>query len=79
MENLKFETYTLPEYWAPALVNDDATGMDDLERAAMNEWLRDNDPGVCVHCDDASFFTERHDARGYALACDCLNFTFQKV
>ena len=37
------KTYTLPAYWASALVNNDRTGLNHRERAALDQWLSDND------------------------------------
>ena len=47
-------TYTLPAYWASALVNNDRTGLDHRERAALDQWLRDNDNPSISHCSDES-------------------------
>ena len=74
----QFETYTLPEYWASALINGDESGLSDSESKELNQWLDDTKPGYCVSVDGESFFTQYHDAPG-VLACNCLKFTFQTV
>lgn len=77
---MKTITYTLPEFWASALINDDATGLSDEEHEQLNEWLLAYAPGFCVSVSDDREFTRWHDARDYGvLACDCLEFTFQSA
>lgn len=71
-------TYSLPEHWASALINDDATGLSESEHCELLDWLEYYKPGFCVNVSDSHFFTENHDARDFGvLACDCLEFTFQ--
>lgn len=73
-------TYTLPEHWACALINDDATGLSDAEHKELNDWLQDYKPGFCIGVSDAPEFRHRHDASDAGvLACDCLEFTFQTL
>jgi hypothetical protein len=74
----KFETYTLPEHWASALINDDESGLSDSESEELKQWLADTNPGYCVSVDSEPVFTRYHDAPG-TLACNCLKFTFQNV
>ncbi len=76
---MKTETYTLPAHWASALINDDESGMDDDEISAMNAWLEYAKPGYCIDCGEETFFCKWHDAIGYSLAGDCLEFTFQVI
>lgn len=76
---MKTETYTLPAYWASALINADESGMEDDEIAAMDKWLDYAKPGHCLTCSKESFFTAWHDATGFALAGDCLEFTFEVI
>jgi hypothetical protein len=33
------ETHTLPAYWAPMLVNGDASGMSDAEEREVDDWM----------------------------------------
>ena len=69
-------TYTLPAHWACALINADCSGMDDDDIQALDLWLSAYRPGSCVDCSDETEFRHSHDADGYALAGDCLTFTF---
>lgn len=70
------EKYTLPAHWACALINADESGLSDDESAALDAWLESENPGACIDASGEPFFTARHDARGFALAGDCLEFTF---
>ena len=73
-------TYILPDFWASALVNDDATGLTDDEEDQLNEWLLDYKPGPCIGVSEEPEFKNRHDATDAGvLACDCLTYTFQKI
>lgn len=75
---MNFETYKLPAYWAPYLINADATGLSDDEQTAIDAWCDETGVGLCVDCaDDDVEFCHRHDASDYALAGDCCNFTFE--
>ncbi len=73
---MKTTTYTLPAHWACALINVDCSGMDDEEIQALDLWLSDNSPGSCIDCSEDPEFCHSHDADGYALAGDCLTYTF---
>jgi len=74
MKTIKF---TLPDFWASALINDDASGLDDDEHDQLNEWLLNVKPGHCLSVSDEYKFTKYHDARDYVLACDCLEYIFE--
>jgi len=76
---MKFTEYTLPAFWASALINADYSGLSDEEEKALNAWLDAEKPGYCVGCSESEEFCWRHDASDFALACDCLIFTFQRV
>ena len=76
---IKTTDYTLPDFWASALINDDATGLTDEEHEQLNDWLLQAKPGVCINVSDEPEFVQGHDARGYVLACNCLTITFQEV
>lgn len=71
------ETYELPAFWASALINHDWTGLEDEDAEALLLWLEDVAPDYCIDVSDEPFFTKWHDAQKYALACDCLVYTFQ--
>lgn len=77
--SIETTAYTLPAHWACALINDDATGLSDAEHDALNKWLKDYRPGYCLGCTDEPEFCTNHDADGYALAGDCLTFTFEEI
>lgn len=76
---MKTTTYKLPAHWASVLINGDASGLSDDEDQALAQWLNDVKPGYCLDCNDEPEFTPWHDAREYALAGDCLTFTFQEI
>lgn len=68
--------FTLPAHWAPALINDDYTGLSDEDETAIASFLA-NEPditGDCLTCTDEPEFRRYYDAEG--LACDCLTYTF---
>jgi hypothetical protein len=75
-------TYCLPAHWAPALFNDDASGLDDQDAAALENLLREEGlaaPLSIVGDDQGQdpFFKTYHDARPYGvLACDCFDYVF---
>jgi hypothetical protein len=73
---------TLPQYWAPALINGDLSGFDDDEEAEFARFCIDmvNEHGSC-HCIDydaeSADFSRWHDAVAYGvLACDVMTYTF---
>ena len=74
---------TLPVYWASSLVNDDDTGLDDIEQAQLNSFVADMvfEHGKCFCVDvktDDDVFTSYHDANEYGvLATDCAIFVFE--
>lgn len=70
---MKFETYTLPAYWASYLINGDCTGMDDSEIAEVDEFC--SDKGYCVGCSDEEEFRWRNDAN--KLGGSTLEFYFE--
>lgn len=73
-------TYTLPAHWNTALIYGDDSGLDDDEVSAVfqfGEWLnKQHGTANCVDCTDYPEFTRNHDATDWALACDCLEYTF---
>ena len=76
---IKTTTYTLPAHWACALINGDESGMSEEESAALDRWIKDTRPGYCLGCSDEPEFCTNHDADEYALAGDCLTFTFEEI
>ena len=74
---METETYTLPAYWASALVNGDFSGLDcENEQILIRRWLElQPQLGSCLTCSDEPSFRWSHDAPD-VQACDCLDFTF---
>lgn len=79
----KVETiqYTLPTYWASALINGDESGLEQEDQDALGAFiqhmLQEHGQCHCVDCTEEPEFTRYHDARPYGvLACDCLEYTF---
>lgn len=70
-------TYVLPAHWAPALINDDWSGLEDDDAADLQIFLDSEDLGHAIDVSHEPFFAKYHDAEPYhVLACDCLEFTF---
>lgn len=70
-------TYLLPAHWAPALVNDDWTGLSEQDEEQLNRLLVGEELPMAASCSEESQFTRHHDARPYGvLSCECLTFTF---
>ena len=62
--------YTAPTHWAPYLINDDCSGMDDEDIAACDSWAATL-PSMVVACTSAEDsnhpgFLRRHDAADFA-------------
>jgi hypothetical protein len=75
----KTTTYILPGFWACPLINDDWSGLEEDEYFALTNWLLKNQPGYCVGCsDDEENFIKYHDASAFVMACNCIEFTFNK-
>lgn len=78
-------TYTLPSHWAGALINGDASGLDDSEIRQLETVERGESLGFCIGVVGADAdngpepnFCRYHDAHFYGvLACDCLDFIFE--
>lgn len=71
-------TYKAPAYWASYLINGDASGLEDNEKAACDAWLGNLPAQWCVSASEESEFIKYHDASQFADACDCLTYTFHK-
>lgn len=73
---MRTETYTAPSHWAPYLINGDASGLDEGERQAADDWIEAMGCGVPVSCEDAGF-CRFHDALEESpYASDCQRYTF---
>lgn len=67
-------TYTLPAYWASYLINGDASGIDEDDKAAADAFIaKHNLPGP-VSCSEESWFARSNDAS--RLGGDVLEYTF---
>ena len=72
---IKTDTYTLPAFWAGALINGDYTGLTDAEETEIDQWLSDNvAAGWAVDVSEETFFAYRNDANN--MGADCAEFTF---
>ena len=78
---MKIETYTLPAYWATALINDDTSGFEYEDEKPFQAFcaymLSAHGNNWPLDCSEDAQFMTHHDARRFGvLACDVLNFTF---
>lgn len=66
--------YTLPQHWAPALINDDWTGIEDEEHLTILDFIKEELSGLAVvDVSEETNFIKYHDAYNYGvLASDCL-------
>ena len=68
-------TYTLPAYWAPAVINGDYSGLTLDEECEVNDWLNEHIPYDCsASVSSETFFAHRNDANN--MGADCAEFTF---
>lgn len=72
----KFDVYTLPAFYASALINSDYTGLTDCELWLLKGFCADK--GACVGCSDDQFFTKHHEFKILG-AGDCLEFYFERL
>ena len=68
-----FVDYVLPSAWASYLVNGDASGLEEYEKAEADAFLAKEGLRECCDCSE-SFFSHRPDS---GLAGDCLNYRFK--
>lgn len=77
MEAIKTLKFMLPAFWASYLINDDASGMDEGEIKAVDQWMKQTRLPAPAACSDEIDFFHWHDARDvYPYASDCAVFTF---
>lgn len=70
--------YRAPSSWAPYLINGDASGLEDAERARADAFMAWVGAGAPVSCEDAGF-VHHHDAWAFCpLSADCQVYTFLK-
>ena len=76
-------TYRLPAYWAPALINEDCSGLKPAECRAIERFLdelTEAGHGCPISCDDESEFSRSHDAwhlwpyAGATAAFHCVDY-----
>jgi hypothetical protein len=65
-------TYVLPAYWAPALINGDFSGLLENEETEIHIWLVKNGQPDFVECSEESFFCYKNDANN--IGCDCFEY-----
>lgn len=72
------ETYTLPEYWACALINNDFSGLDESDAQEIENFIKDNQIDgcsfYCLGCSDEPYFKWSNDATN--LGGNVLEYTF---
>ena len=79
------ETFrTLPSFWAPYLINGDATGMTDAERRQADDFLTLYRLPAPVSCEDDGFrrYNDAHDLGGEAAKgqdCSVLGFLVDEI
>lgn len=73
------QSYILPEFWTSAIVNDDLSEMSNEDIKQFNAWMKKFKPGYCTAILEDSKFCRYHDAKGYVLACSCIEFTFRSA
>jgi uncharacterized protein YggL (DUF469 family) len=67
-------------YWASYLINGDASGLDERERALADTWLERNDIVNVVDCADEAHFTWNYDLHTgdvMARGGDVLDYTVE--
>ena len=74
-----FTHFTLPAYWASALINGDYSGLTDDDEKELEKTLKalGVTSGQCTGCSEEPEFRKYHDAQPYGvLASDCLDYCF---
>lgn len=74
MNKIKVTTYTLPAYWATALINGDFSGTSQEDIDAMDKFLTEEQPGSCVGCSAENWFAHTNDATN--VGCEVAKYTF---
>ena len=74
---MKTETYTLPAFWASALINGDYSGLSVCDVLSVDLWLNTHpELGACLSCSEEAEFIHWHIDSPEVLPCDCLDFLF---
>jgi len=75
--SIKTVKYTLPNYWANALINNNYDNLSDKECAQFALFYAAHQNFICVDTDSGDGFQKNHDASLYGvLACNVATFTF---
>lgn len=76
MTKLLTETYTLPAYWGPYLINGDSSGMEDEEEIEVKDWLKAHPwLGDCLDMQNEDEFSWENDANDVGGAVADFVFT----
>lgn len=68
---LKFhDTYDIPTYSLPYLINGDVDGLDDTDIAAIEEWLQSLGGEVTIDCSGSSSYFSSDPAFGLPADCE---------
>jgi hypothetical protein len=68
---LKFhDTYDIPTYSLPYLINGDVDGLDDTDIAAIEEWLQSIGGEVTIDCSGSSSYFSSDPAFGLPADCE---------
>jgi uncharacterized protein (DUF488 family) len=78
---MKLVEYTLPQFWAVALMNDDTSHFEGDDQECFDRFvaymLDEHRSCRCVDVKDDGEFLTWHDARDFGvLACDVATFVF---
>lgn len=58
--NMKLQTLDAPDYWAPALINGDYSGLTEEESQHVHIWFIRNNVGSVLSCADEPRFTNSY-------------------
>lgn len=67
---------TAPSAWASYLINNDASGMDDSDKAQCDAWLMREGLAAPVDCEPAGFCWHHDASEECQLGADCETYTF---
>ena len=65
-----------PSAWASYLINADASGLSERERAACDAWIAREGLGLPCDCWDAGFRWQHDASVEYPLGADCQSYRF---
>ena len=67
---------TAPSCWASYLINGDASGLSVDEIAACDAWIKREDCGLPVDCEDDGFHWHHDASKEMPLGADCQRYAF---